>query len=377
MVMTAAAVMAVLWPLVAAVPPSGRQPIRTRSSIASSSPRSIATASAALLCPAEAEAATAEAARRLLRASSASEHSRRRGRRTGPAPAPRRLDAGPVGRAASGARGLWRLRLSAHPGPARSPRASQAARRQLDLASAIARIETHLAAEPAGWARLGGDRAGLSAPGPHRRRGQGLRGGPASSRPRAGAAVAITAKPSSSRRMACVRRGARQPSRRRSQLDPASPKARFYLARAAEQDGNASTEARADYAAILRLRASDAPWVPLVREQLARLDASRRRERRRLPGSPDGDRAAWSRASRTRLETQGGTCRGMGAADPLLYGARRARQGVGRRSSRRVRPWRRMQAGLQTARQRWRANSAVSDDDATSAHDAASSAASR
>jgi cytochrome c-type biogenesis protein CcmH len=54
-------------------------------------------------------------------------------------------------------------------------------------------------------------------------------------------------------------------------LKASTPKARFYLARAAEQDGNRD-RAKAEYAEILASSPPDAPWTRLVQEQLARLD---------------------------------------------------------------------------------------------------------
>jgi cytochrome c-type biogenesis protein CcmH len=56
--------------------------------------------------------------------------------------------------------------------------------------------------------------------------------------------------------------------------DAVAPKARFYLARAAEQDGD-NDAARSQYAAILSSSPPNAPWVRLVKEQLARLDPER------------------------------------------------------------------------------------------------------
>jgi cytochrome c-type biogenesis protein CcmH len=54
-------------------------------------------------------------------------------------------------------------------------------------------------------------------------------------------------------------------------LNPSLPKARFYLAQAAEQDGNRD-KARSEYEALLASAAADAPWAPAVRQHLTRLD---------------------------------------------------------------------------------------------------------
>ncbi len=300
--MTAAAVMAVLWPL-SRLAPSPASAIRTRSSIASRSPRSSATVSAARSRPPRRRPRKAEAGRRLLRASdgrrpcavAVGEPALRR-RRAASALA---LSLVPIlALAVYGA-----LRLAATAWRSRSRRASRQPADRLDLGAAIAQIETHLAAEPAGRPRLGRRRAGLSAPRPHRRRGEGLRGGPAPSRPRCRRVSPITARPSCSPRTASCPRRRATAFEQALEARPGSAKARFYLARAAEQDGR-STRRRQDYAALLAASPADAPWVPVVREQLARLDGRRRRagaaprSRRRSP--------AWSRASRA-ASSQGGT----------------------------------------------------------------------
>ncbi|RVU12538.1 tetratricopeptide repeat protein, partial [Methylobacterium oryzihabitans] len=64
-------------------------------------------------------------------------------------------------------------------------------------------------------------------------------------------------------------------------LDPKAVKARFYLARAAEQDGD-RTLARTRYAEIEASSPPDAPWLPAVRNSLARLDG------RTPPAGPPG-----------------------------------------------------------------------------------------
>jgi cytochrome c-type biogenesis protein CcmH len=53
-------------------------------------------------------------------------------------------------------------------------------------------------------------------------------------------------------------------------LDPREPKARFFLGLADEQDGNA-TEAANKWRALLQDAPPNAPWVPFVRDSLARL----------------------------------------------------------------------------------------------------------
>lgn len=53
-------------------------------------------------------------------------------------------------------------------------------------------------------------------------------------------------------------------------LDPKSPRARFYLALALKQEGKAA-EARSGFEALLADSAADAPWRPLLEQELAAL----------------------------------------------------------------------------------------------------------
>jgi len=55
-------------------------------------------------------------------------------------------------------------------------------------------------------------------------------------------------------------------------LDPKNPKARYYLGLAAEQDGKPQ-DAAAAWSALAADSPADAPWVPLVRDALARVGA--------------------------------------------------------------------------------------------------------
>jgi cytochrome c-type biogenesis protein CcmH len=55
-------------------------------------------------------------------------------------------------------------------------------------------------------------------------------------------------------------------------LDPEELKARFYVGLAAEQDGNRAKAAEI-WRAMTKNAPADAPWVPMVREALARVDA--------------------------------------------------------------------------------------------------------
>jgi cytochrome c-type biogenesis protein CcmH len=121
-------------------------------------------------------------------------------------------------------------------------------------------------------------------------------------------------------------------------LDPSSFKARFYLARAAEQDGQFE-KARAGYTELLSISPGNAPWVPVVKEQLARLDGSQ-------PSAGDGaqpqmgseDILRMVSGLAERLDKQGGSAGEwarlmrsyavLGQRDKALAAAQRARQAL-------------------------------------------------
>jgi cytochrome c-type biogenesis protein CcmH len=267
--MTGAAVLAVLWPLSrrprveAGVTPDARFYRDQLGEIERDQERG-------LLSPAEAEAARAEAARRLLRAAQVATPAvdafgepalRRRRAASGIA-----LSSVPlVALAVYGAAGS--PQIPAQPLAARL----QADPQQLDLAGIIARVEAHLAAQPQdgrGWEviapvylrggrfenavtayrnalRLLGDSASRLAD--YGEALVGLNDGIVSAEARAAFTKALA-------------------------FDGARPKAHYYLARAAEQEGDRAA-ARTHYEAVLSASAPDAPWLPLVRQQLARLEA--------------------------------------------------------------------------------------------------------
>jgi len=119
-------------------------------------------------------------------------------------------------------------------------------------------------------------------------------------------------------------------------LDRVSPKARFYLARAAEQDGQIE-KAKGAYADLLATSPADAPWASAVRQQLTRLGASEAVAGQ--GGEPQigaGDIARMVSGLAGRLEAQGGTAEEwarlmrsyvvLGQRDKALAAARRARQ---------------------------------------------------
>lgn len=121
-------------------------------------------------------------------------------------------------------------------------------------------------------------------------------------------------------------------------LDPSSFKARFYLARAAEQDGQIE-KARAGYAALLAASPADAPWVPVVKEQLARLDGPQQAASEAAQpqmGAEDILRMVSGLAE--RLDKDGGSAEEwarlvrsyavLGQRDKALAAAQRARQAL-------------------------------------------------
>jgi cytochrome c-type biogenesis protein CcmH len=265
--MVGAAVMAVLWPLSrkSAVAGGSDPDMQFYNEQLAEIERDLVRG---LISQTEAEAARTEAARRLLRASQSasstadgvSEPALRR-RRAASAIA---LSAVPLlALAIYGAYGS--PHLPAQPLSARLKDNPQ----QLDLAGAVARIEAHLAQQPndgRGWEviapvylRSGRLDDAVKAYGNAVR----LLGEDASRLSNYGEALVAASD-------GVVSAEARKAFDKALEHDPAWPKARYYLARAAEQDGDRDT-ARSHYSAILSSSSPEAPWVSLVREQLARL----------------------------------------------------------------------------------------------------------
>ncbi|MEE8629008.1 MULTISPECIES: c-type cytochrome biogenesis protein CcmI [Methylobacterium] len=274
--MTGLAVLALLWPMSrrpALAVPEGEARIATETGFYRDQLREIdRDAARGLLAAPEAEAARAEAARRLLRAS------RDPGRTAGAVgePALRR-------RRAASAFALSTVPLVAllvygiygSPDLPARPQADRLAHAKAagnDLAAAVAQIEAHLAKAPEdgrGWAvlapvylrvgrvedaikayenslRILGDDAGRLAD-----YGEAL--------------VAADDGVVSAKSRDAFERALRQ--------DPRAVKPQFYLARAAEQDGDRD-KARTRYAALVAASPAEAPWLPMVRESLARLDGT-------------------------------------------------------------------------------------------------------
>jgi cytochrome c-type biogenesis protein CcmH len=265
--MTGAAVMAVLWPLsrrpaVAEADPDQQFYREQIAEIERDQERG-------LLSPDQAEAARAEAGRRLLRAvptgstavDMVGEPALRR-RRAASAIA---LSTVPLlALAVYGAFGSPDL-----PGQPRAARLD-ADPQKLDMAAAVARVEAHLAQHPddgRGWEviapvylRTGRIDDAVKA---YRSALRLLGEADAARQVNYGEALV-------SANDGVVSAEARAAFERAATLDPASPKARYYLALAAEQDGDRGA-ARTHYAAILSSSPPNAPWTPLVKDRLARL----------------------------------------------------------------------------------------------------------
>ena len=163
-----------------------------------------------------------------------------------------------------------------------------------------------------------------------------------------------------------LRAGGRARSRhrpRRASISPARP----------SRTGRSTRRRRCLHGSSSPPSPADAPWVPLVREQLAALGAPARRPRVAAAADRPEAIAGMVAGLASRLEAQGGTRRGMGAADALLCGARAARQGAWPRPSAPGRPWRRMPPGLKTIDTMAQRTANSTD---AQGHDAASSAAS-
>lgn len=272
--MTGAAVLAVLWPLsrpsdhpeeLAAA--GGPDALFYRDQIAE-----IARDEArGLIAPREAEAARAEAARRLLRAAAG----RRPAHEAVGEPALRRRRA--VSTLALSAIPLIALAVYGALGSPTLPSQSLAERQaadpgRLDMNAALVRIEAHLAANPndgRGWEvvapvylRLGrADEAARAYRAALRHLGE--------TAPRLSAlGEALVAAGDG-----VVSAEARAAFEAAVQQDANLPKARYYLALAAEQDGRAD-EARNLYQALLASSPPDAPWLGAIRERLAGLAGS-------------------------------------------------------------------------------------------------------
>jgi cytochrome c-type biogenesis protein CcmH len=331
--MTAAAVMAVLWPLSRHYAVAGQADPNTqfyREQIAEIE----RDRERGALLPGEAEAAKAEAGRRLLRATgmedvavAVGEPALRR-RRAASALA---LSVLPIlAIAIYGAYGsphILHAPVTTAQGPAGTP----------DLATAIAQIESHLAQNPQdgrGWEviapvylRMGRMEDAVKA------YEAALRHlGPDANRLSNYGEALVLAKDG------LVSSEAQSAFEQAVKLDGNAPKARYYLARAAEQDGQID-KAKEGYSALLASSPADAPWTAVVKEQLARLEGPQTGSAQGAEpqvGAEDIMRMVSGLAN--RLEAQGGSAEEwarlmrsyavLGQRDKAAAAAQRARQAL-------------------------------------------------
>lgn len=331
--MTAAAVMAVLWPLSRHYAQSGQVDPNTQFYRSQLAEIERDQAKGALL-PSEAEAAKAEAARRLLRASGQQDPSfaavgepALRRRRAASALA---LSVVPIlAIAIYGAYGSPHFQAG-------DPIAARREAEKQEFLATVGRIEAHLASNPEdgrGWEvvapvylRMGRlDDAAKAY-------GSAVRYlGPNAGRLSNYGEAMVLAKDG------IVSAEARAAFEQAVALDKSSPKARFYLARAAEQDGQIE-KAKAEYADLISTAPADAPWVPVVWEQLSRLGVSELPAQAAAPkiGSEDIARMVYGLAA--RLEAQGGSAEEwarlmrsytvLGQRDKAVAAAEQARQAL-------------------------------------------------
>ncbi|KMO30084.1 c-type cytochrome biogenesis protein CcmI [Methylobacterium aquaticum] len=275
--MTGLAVLALLWPMsrrpALAGLPEAEARIATETGFYRDQLREIdRDAARGLLAAPEAEAARAEAARRLLRAS------REPGRTAGAMgePALRR-------RRAASAFALSTVPLVALlvygiygspdlPAQPQAERLAHARSAGNDLAAAVTQIEAHLAKAPEdgrGWTvlapvylRLGRIEDATKA----YENALRILGDDATRLADYGEALVAAGD-------GVVSAKARDAFERALRQDAKAVKPQFYLARAAEQDGDRA-QARTRYAALAAAAPPEAPWLPMVRDSLARLDGT-------------------------------------------------------------------------------------------------------
>jgi len=304
-VMTGAAVAAVLWPLSRRAAPAAATDSDTRfyrdqlAEIERDRQRG-------LLSPAEAEAAKVEAARRLLHAAEAAQPASD----TVGEPALRRRRA--VSALALSTVPLVAIAIYGAYGSPHLPAQPLSARLQqdpqrLDLAAAVARIETHLSANPQ-------DGRGWDVIAPvylrHGRVADAVKAYEAALRLLGETPARLTGYGEAlvAAESGVISAQARAAFEKAVAADPVTPKPRFYLAQAAEQDGD-TEQARRRYAAIIADAPADAAWLPLLRQRLANLSGESAAEA--VAALPPADQSAAIRGMveglSARLEANGGS----------------------------------------------------------------------
>ena len=219
--MTGAAVLAVLWPL-SRVPATAADGARRAAVLPRPDRRDRARRRAR---PSLADARPRRRRRRRRAACCAQprqRRARRRHGRAGAAPPPRGLRHRALRGAAPRACALRRLRLAAASGAAARRRGCEQRQQQLDFATAVARIEAHLAAQSGGRTRLGGaSRRSICAAGRFEDGGEGLRRRDPPARRDARRVSPPTARRSSSAKDGVVSAEARAAFEQALALDPA------------------------------------------------------------------------------------------------------------------------------------------------------------
>lgn len=299
--MTGAAVLCVLWPLSARAVAARDE--RGDVSFYEDQLREISRdGERGLISAAEADAARAEAGRRLLRANAVE-----------PAPAAttgepalrRRRAAAAFALSAVPLIGLTVYGALGSPQAAIQPAAPQTAAAGPDIETALAQMEAHLASHPddaRGWdvvapiyLRLGrfdeASRAYAAA----------RRSGGETAERLTGAGEALVGSGAG-----IVSAEAAAAFRRAVEIDPASAKGRFYLALAVEQDGDLA-RARTAYEALLASGGPNAPWRPLVETRLARLSGQGATAPALATGEGGPDIQAMVRRLDERLAAGGGS----------------------------------------------------------------------
>jgi cytochrome c-type biogenesis protein CcmH len=333
--MTAAAVMAVLWPLSRhyavgrQVDPDTQFYREQLAEIERDQARGV-------LLPSEAEAAKAEAGRRLLRATgmkgeafaAVGEPALRRRR----AASTLALSVIPIlALATYEIYGSPQL-LSQPPGAQIQQQASS-----LDLMQAVAQIESHLAKNPQdgrGWEVIAPVYLRMGRPEDAAKAYEAAIRylGPEADRLANYGEVLVLAKDG------LVSAEAQSAFEQAIKLDAASFKARFYLARAAAQDGQVD-KAKDAYASLLSASPADAPWTEAVKQELAALGAPQPAAGGASePQLGAEDIARMVSGLANRLEAQGGTADEwarlmrsyavLGQRDKAVAAAQRARQAL-------------------------------------------------